>query len=88
MSKREYKAGDIVSIRGQVVRVEGDEVTIELADKDRKGRYNVTLNGVQVTDAVTFVEKGELPEPDAPFDPFASMTVEVGDTIAAADKGR
>lgn len=69
----QLNVGDIVSIRGQVVSVEDDAMTVEVADDDRKHRYNVTLNGGQITDAVTFVEKGGLPPPDPSWTPFGDI---------------
>lgn len=91
MSKKFTEAlelGDVVSIRGQVVGVGDNELTVEVSCNDRKHKHRVTLNGGQITDAVTFVEKADLPEADAPWEPFAdAVVVEQVDAVAAADNG-
>lgn len=92
-----FKPGDVVDIRAQVTDVEADtgNITVEIACNKREYKHKVTLTGGQVTDAMTFVEKGELPEPDTFTieDMFAKgggveqKVIEVPDTIGVKDKG-
>lgn len=90
MSKRNLQVGDFVSVAAQVVNVAENELTVEIRCNDDRQRHRTTLNGGQITDAVTFVESGDLPppyEPPVSDEPQGELiSVQVDDTAQASEE--